>query len=62
MNQHPFTATLAHQHRADLMAAAQHARECRRAKGTRSLRWRPRRAPLTPRRPATPLVHVADAV
>jgi hypothetical protein len=42
MNQHSFTAALVEQHRADLMASAQHARDCRRAnpprRGTPKLR------------------------
>ena len=48
MNQHSFTAALAEQHRADLMTAAQHARDCRRATGagTRSRKLRSWRAPL----------------
>lgn len=47
MNQHPFTAALADQHRADLMAAAQHARDCRRtqAAGTRTWKLRSWRRP-----------------
>jgi hypothetical protein len=44
MYAHHTTAALAGQHRADLIAAAQHARECRRAKGIPG-RTRRRRSP-----------------
>lgn len=40
MNQHPFTASLAAQHRAELMAAAQHARDYRLAKPARRRSFR----------------------
>lgn len=64
MNQHPFTAALAEQHRADRMASARQARDLRRAENarTRSPRLRPVRAPRPTSRPVVPVVRVADAI
>lgn len=65
MNQHPFTASLAEQHRAELMAAAQHARDYRRANpaGSRRLRLRlPRFARPTAAPRTAPLRQLPDAL
>jgi hypothetical protein len=64
VNQHPFTAALADQHRTDLMDAARHARDYRRAKSghARTFRFWPHRAPNSTARQTTPLLTVAGTV
>jgi hypothetical protein len=66
MYPHEFTASRAAQHRSDLVAAAEHARDCRRAKAGKQhgLRLRIRRPAQLPARPAVvrPLVQLPDAL
>jgi hypothetical protein len=57
MNQQPFTAARAEQHRAQLMDAARHVLDYRRAQDARSLRLQPKRGPHTTARPVP-----ADAI